>query len=179
MTKFADQLYDDLMREHGPLLADVGTPPSRRPAVSRRALLAAGAGGVAVAATVAGLVAGSGNPAYALTANPDGTVTLAVHQAAGISQANAELRALGDNVVVVPIQAGCPALRPPTASPRSELVTTQAGRSADGGITVSGHAPAGDIIVVGVMAESAGQTAMVSQISSPPAPACIAPVAAP
>jgi hypothetical protein len=179
MTTFADQLYDDLMREHGPQLAEIRLQAPRRPAASRRALLAAGAGGVAVAATVAGLVAGSGTPAYALTTNPDGTVTLAVHQAAGISQANARLRALGDNVVVVPVRAGCQRLRPPTASPHGELVTTQAGQSADGGITVSGHAPAGDIIVVGVMTDSAGKTMMVSQVSSPPAPACIGPVAAP
>jgi hypothetical protein len=179
MMNFADQLYDDLMREHGPMLAEIRPPASRRPVTARRTLLAAGAGGVAVAATVAGLVAGSGSPAYALTTNPDGTVTLAVHQAAGIGQANAKLRALGDNVVVVPIRAGCPALRPPAASARGELVTTQAGRSADGGITVSGHAPAGDIIVVGVMTGTAHETAMVSQVSSPPAPSCISPPAAP
>src|ERR1700689_3130470 len=104
MTKFADQLLDDLMREHGPALAHTGPPAAR-------------GGGVAVAAAAAGvLVAGGGTPAYAVTTHPDGTVTLAVTRAAGISGANGALRKLGDRVVVVPVRHGCPSLgslRPP------------------------------------------------------------------
>jgi len=74
--------------------------------------------GLAVAATVAGLVASSGSPAYALTTNSDGTITLAIYQASGIAQANAKLHQLGDDVVVVPIRPGCPPLRPPVVSPK-------------------------------------------------------------
>ena len=123
MTKFADQLYDDLMRQHGSLLADTGAhAASRRHVAPRRALLAVGAGGLAVAATVAGLVAGSGSPAYALTTHSDGTITLAVYQASGIAQANAKLRQLGADVVVVPIRPGCPPLRPPAVSPKGKLI---------------------------------------------------------
>jgi hypothetical protein len=86
MTKFADQLFTDLMQEHGPALALTRPPTApRQRAVTGRKLLAAGAGGVAAAAAAAGvLVAGGGTPAYAVTAHPDGTVTLAVNQAAGI-----------------------------------------------------------------------------------------------
>ena len=179
MTKFADQLYEDLMRQHGSLLAD--TRPhaaSRRRIAPRRALLAAGAGGLAVAATVGGLAAGSGSPAYALTRHPDGTITLAVYQAPGIAQANARLRQLDADVVVVPIRPGCPPLRPPAVSPKGKLVSVGVGRSRDGSITVSGHAPAGDIIVVGVQTTPKSR-ATVSQVSSPPAPACIGPRAPP
>jgi hypothetical protein len=175
MTKFADQLYDDLMREHGSLLAD--TRPhlaSRRHIAPRRALLAAGAGGLAVAGTVAGLVASSGGPAYALTTNSDGTITLAVYQASGIAQVNAKLHQLGDDVVVVPIKSGCPPLRPPAVSPKGKLVSLKMGRSTSGSISVSGHAPAGDIIVVGIETIPNG-TASVSEVSSLPAPACISP----
>jgi len=82
MTKFADQLYADLIQEHGPALARTKPPAaSPRPITSHRALLATGAGGLAVAATVGALVAGGGTPAYALTTGSDGTVTLAVYQA--------------------------------------------------------------------------------------------------
>ena len=110
MTKFADQLYDDLMRQHGPRWPTPGRPRRRGgPVASRRALLAAGAGGLAVAATVAGLVAGSGSPAYALTTNSDGTITLAIYQASGIAQANAKLHQLGDRCGRGADPAGVPA----------------------------------------------------------------------
>lgn len=179
MTKFADQLYDDLMRQHGSLLADTGPHAvPRRHIAPRRALLAAGAGGLAVAATVAGLTTGSGSPAYALTTNSDGTITLAVYRASGIAQANAKLHQLGDDVVVVPIVPGCPPLRPPAVSPKGKLVGAVIGRSRNGSITASGHAPAGDIIVVGV--ETAlNYRATVAQVSSLPAPACVSPPALP
>ena len=177
MTKFADQLYDDLMRQHGSLLAD--TRPhaaSRRHIAPRRTLLAAGAGSLAVAASVAGLVASNGSPAYALTTNSDGTITLAVYQTSGVAQANAKLHQLGDDVVVVPIRAGCPPLRPPAVSPKGKLISLEIGRSRNGSITVNGHAPAGDIIVVGVKTTPNG-SGSVSQVSSLPAPTCISPPA--
>ena len=179
MTKFADQLYDDLMRQHGLLLAD--TRPhtaSRRRVAPRRALLASAAGSLAAAAAVAGLVAGSGSPAYALTTNPDGTITLAVYQASGIAQANARLRQLSADVVVVPIRPGCRPLRPPAVSPKGKLISLGVVRSRNGSITVSGRAPAGDIIVVGVQT-TPDRRATVSQVSSLPAPACISPPAPP
>jgi hypothetical protein len=175
MTKFADQLYEDLMRQHGPALAAARPPAaSRRHLASRRVLLAAGGGGLAVAATVAGLVASSGSPAYALTTNSDGTITLAIYQASGIGQANAKLHQLGDDVVVVPIRPECPPLRPPVVSPKGKLVSLGVSRSRNGSITVSGHAPAGDIQVVGFETTPDGRTTL-SQVSSPPAPACMPP----
>ena len=88
MTKFSDQLFDDLMREHGPALAHSGTPAH----VARKATPAA----------------------YTVRNNPDGTVTLAVYQKSGIAGANAKLRTLGDKqVVVVPVEPGCISLPAP------------------------------------------------------------------
>jgi hypothetical protein len=116
MTKFADQLFDDLMREHGPTLAHTTPPAYPRHHITTRRTVLAGGGALAVAGAVAGaLVAGGGSPAYAVTKNPDGTVTLAVYQKSGIAAANARLRQLGDKqVVVVPVEAGCPRQpRPP------------------------------------------------------------------
>ncbi|MGH3225681.1 MAG: hypothetical protein ACRDPY_44550 [Streptosporangiaceae bacterium] len=73
------------MREHGPALAQTRPPAPRRPIASRRTLLAAGTGFVAVAATVGGLTASSsgGTSAYALTTHPNGTVTLEVYRESG------------------------------------------------------------------------------------------------
>src|ERR1700759_2817309 len=102
MTRFSDDLFDDLMREHGPALTGmtVRTAPKRHLA-TRPVLLTAGALGLRArrargppAATVGAPVAGSAASAYAVTPHNDGTVTLAVYQQPGIAQANPKLQAL-------------------------------------------------------------------------------------
>ena len=191
MTKFADQLFDDLMREHGSTLSHIRPPvPQKRHVPGHWTLLVAGAGTAAVAAAVAGtLVAGTGipahvgggTPAYAVTRNPDGTVTLAVYKTSGIAGANARLHQLGDNqVVIVPVGAGCPSLRslPAPAVPLSGHLTVHAGSNATGGgITVNAEGiPAGDILVVGAVTSTSGKTTtteMGSKLTSPPAPSCV------
>ena len=67
-------------------------------------------------------VAGGKTPAYAVTSNPNGTVTLAVYKKSGIAGANAKLHELGDSqVYVVPVEAGCPSISslPAPAVPRT------------------------------------------------------------
>jgi hypothetical protein len=178
MTRFEDQLFYDLMREHGPALASaVPSAPSKRRVTGRRVMLAAG-GGLAVAATITGtLVASSGTPAYAVTTNPDGTITLAVYQESGIAGINAKLRQLGDKqVVVVPVEPGCPrpgSLPKPAVSGHGHMISMAAMRSSNGSVTVSAKGiPAGDIVVVGM--ETAGDTRLTaSALTSPPAPSCL------
>ena len=144
MTKFSDQLFDDLMREHGATLASTRTPPTpKRHLAARPVLLTAGAGGLAVAATVGTLVAGGAAPAYAVTRHPDGTVTLALYQKSGIPGANATLHQVGaGRVVVVPVGPGCPGI---SSLPGPELpgghVSHQSGVAAQGGkvTTQGGH----------------------------------------
>lgn len=152
MTRFADQLFDDLMREHGQALARTAvTAAPKRYLTARPVLLTAGAGGVAVAAAVGALVAGGGTPAYAVTTHPDGTVTLAVYQASGIAGANSQLHQFGDRVVVVPVRPGCPGISslPDPAVP-AQQISVQASGSGDGSVTVDAHGiPAGDILVLG------------------------------
>jgi hypothetical protein len=176
MTKFEDQLYADLLRQHGPALAATKPPASpRRHIASRGALLATGAGGVAVAATASVLATGGAAPAYALTTNHD-TITLAVYQESGIAQANARLRQLGDHVVVVPVKAGCPSLGslPKPAVPAKQVSLGVRGtKSGDGSITVNAHGvPAGDILVVAVEVTAHG-TQVAAGLTSPPAPSCV------
>jgi hypothetical protein len=176
MTKFADDLYHDLMREHGPALAATRPPaPPRRPLASRRVVLAAGAGGLAVAATAGSLVALSGTPAYALTTNHDGSIVLAVYQPAGVAQANAKLRAIGAKVIVVPVGAGCPSLnsvRQP-AVPVTGPVRVQGSVSRDGSITVNAQGvPRGDVIVVATQTSGKFRETA-SAITSLPVPHCV------
>ena len=93
MTKFSDQLFDDLMEEHGHTLAGLARPAApKRHLAARPVLLTAGAGGIAAITAVGTLVAGGGTPAYAVTPHDDGTVTLAVYQKDGIAPANDKLR---------------------------------------------------------------------------------------
>jgi len=181
MTKFADQLFDDLMREHGPALAHTVPPAHPKRHITTRRTLLAGGGALAVAGAVAGtLVAGSGTPAYAVTKNPDGTITLAVYQQAGIAQANARLRQLSDKqVVVVPVEAGCLKPPPPAVSDHGVRISMQSSVSRDGSVTVNAQGiPAGDILVVGMQADGHSRNA-VSIVTSPPAPTCISPPAPP
>jgi hypothetical protein len=181
MTKFADQLFTDLMREHGPTLAQTRPPEPGRHAAPRRALLAAGTGFVAVAATAGGLLAsGGGTPAYALTTHPNGTVTLDVYTQSGFAAANAKLRQLDDGqVVVVPVGAGCPSLSslPAPAVPLSGHLSVQASSTRDGGLTVNAQGiPAGDILVVGFRTVTNGNTVTsggASRLTSAPAPSCV------
>jgi hypothetical protein len=192
MTKFADQLFEDLMREHGQALE--GVRPAAHPGgrVAARPVVLAGAATFAVAAAVAGvLAAGSGTPAapaagshfaalvrhgnqpYAVRKNPGGTITLAVYQRSGIAGANARLQQMGeDQVVVVPIEPGCPSLAPPVVA--AVGMTISVGSSDSGGsLTVNAQGiPVGDILVVGVQT-SGVTTTTVGALTAPPAPACI------
>jgi hypothetical protein len=178
MTRFADQLFDDLMREHGPTLArtKVLAAPKRHPA-RRPVLLATAAAGVAAAGAAGVLAAGGGSPAYAVTAHSNGTVTVAVYQKSGIAGANAKLRQLGDGqVFVVPVEPGCPSMnslpRPPV-SPIGQMIK-ESSMSSGGSVTVSAQGiPAGDILVVGIQTTANGGTLNGSTLTAPPAPSCI------
>jgi hypothetical protein len=153
MTRFADQLFDDLMREHGQALARTAVPAApKRYLTARPVLLTAGAGGVAVAAAVGTLVASGGTPAYAVTTHPNGTVTLAVYQASGIAGANSKLHDLGDRVVVVPVKSGCPSIDSlPAPGVPAKDISLQVKASTGGSVTVDAHGiPAGDILVLGI-----------------------------
>jgi hypothetical protein len=195
MTKFADQLFDDLMREHGSTLSNARTSAPRRHVASRRALLAVGGGGVAVAAAAGVLVAtagtsGAGHGAdvaagraadYAVTPHSNGTITLAVYQKAGITGANAKLHELGDSqVYVVPVGAGCPSissLPAPAVSPNGKRLSVQSTMSVGGSVTVDAKGiPAGDILVVGVQTTSNGSTRTsleAARLTTAPPPNCV------
>lgn len=176
-TKFENQLFDALMREHGPTLAAVRPSAGpKRHGAPRRMALAAGAG-LAVAAAVAGVLvtAGGAPPAYAVTKNPDGTVSVAVYRQSGFAQANSRLRSMGDGrVVVVPIRPGCPSLpsRPP--APADRLWARVSGpRSPGGGVTVQAAGiPAKDILVIGIEATRHGGV-WAGALTSRPAPSCV------
>ena len=113
MTKFTDNLWRDLAREHGPALAHADRPQPGRAALLRRPRVLAGStlalAGVGTALTL-GLTAAGSTPAYAITTNSDGSVLVTINQKTAVPQANAKLNAMGiDEQVNIEMVSG-PAL---------------------------------------------------------------------
>jgi hypothetical protein len=109
MSEFEDNLWQDVLREHGRSLTAASRPAAKqaRPAWPR--LLAGTSLGLAGIAAVLALVLGaaSSSPAFAVTRNHDGTVSVALLRSAGILGANAKLAALGIKAKIVPQTTGC------------------------------------------------------------------------
>jgi hypothetical protein len=177
MTKFEDQLFADLMTEYRPVLDGLTRPPARTHRVAPRvAWLTGAATAGAAGAVTAGVMLVGGSPAYAVTQNPNGTVTLSVASKAGVQPANARLKVLGDPVVVVPTGPDCPSM---ASLPHAKLQpgTMISGKSSDqnGSLTIDIEGlPAGDTAIVAVNSVPGGM-AMVTGLISGPAPSCVSP----
>ncbi len=95
MSSFADHLWQDLVRDHGPELARAGNYRSRRWAVVRRPrVLAAGTLGFGAAVAAIVLAAG-GTPAYAVTTSSNGSILVTLNQTSALPQVNAKLASMG------------------------------------------------------------------------------------
>jgi hypothetical protein len=108
----------------------------------RRLFALAGAilGLAAVIVAVAALESGGGSPpaAYALTQNPDGTVTLTLSEVLGVEPADDQLAKLGIPVVVAKIEPGCDEtgeLVRPTAPRYGEMIEPAKTGPGFGGLT--------------------------------------------
>jgi hypothetical protein len=179
MTTFADQLFTDLMLEHGSSLAT-----TRRPAPAPRrhpVRVAGGLVGAAAAATTGIVLFTGGSPAYALTDNPNGSVTLEINKPSGIAEANEAFAARGDRVVVVPVRSDCPdigSLAAP-ADPGSGTTTTSTARRDGSSITLDVQGiPANRTALVGVDSSGEG-TWMGTAMISGAAPECVSLAASP
>jgi hypothetical protein len=147
MTRFKDNLLDDLMREHGQTLADL---PEQRKRSARPLLVAAGALAIAGAATVAVTTSGNTPEAYAVTKNADGSVTVTIRDIKGIDPANAKLREYGIGAKAVPMSRDC---APLDESKMDLLGDYELPRinEADGSVTMSpGDVPPGYTILLGI-----------------------------
>ena len=174
MTKFADQLFDDLMHEHGEALASVQRPVTKRGRAVRHPVWLAGLAAGAAGAGTASVVLLGGNPAYALTENTDGTMKVAISRPSGIAEANSALHGKDINVVLVPVRAGCPdldSLAVPTTG--KTKFTGHAQTNGDGSITVDvTNVPAGQTALIGVDSSN-GQTTMAMALIQRKAPDCV------
>ena len=162
MTKFEDQLYQDLMTEHGHRLRAAARPAPARRRVRRPVWLVTGAAGVAAAATAAVMALGSAPAlaAYSVTQH-DGTITVAVNRLSGVAGANTTLHAMGARVVVVPVRPGCP---PIVSLPRPHPAPHPPVSVATG---VNGHGHRSVTVKVGKVGIPAGDTMILAFSGNP------------
>jgi hypothetical protein len=157
MTKFEDELFGDLMAEHGHHLRAVQRPAPARRRARRPVWLAAAAAGAVAAVTAAVMALGSAPAmaAYSVTQHANGTVTVSVNRPSGVAGANAALHRIRARVVVVPVRPGCPPMgslpRPHPAPHPSVMVGTGVGKNGHRSVTVKlgkGGIPAGDTMIL-------------------------------
>jgi hypothetical protein len=182
MTKFEDQLFGQLMAEHGHRLSAVERPaPARR--LRRPLWLATGAAGAVAAVTTAAVMALGSAPAYAaysVTRHADGTVTVSVDRASGVAGANVTLHAMGARVRVVPVRPGCPAIgslpRPRPAPHPSVWVKAGVTKSGHRSVTVKlgkGGIPAGDTMILAFSGKPGGTSLGAGGIITGRVPSCV------
>jgi hypothetical protein len=97
MSEFEDNLWATVVREHGDELARTERSAHTHRRASRPQLLAGTTAGLAAMAAAAALLFGASTspPAFAVTRNPDGTVTVDLMHPSGIAGANKKLAAMG------------------------------------------------------------------------------------
>ncbi len=156
-----------LERELATARAERATSHRRRWALS--AVLPVAAAG---AAAILLFVASGSSPAFAVTRGTDGTLTITLNDITGVSGANAKLRDLGvNNVVVAPITAGC------TTQIAISYIGT--GSAADSPVTLTpGEIPAGTTVVLAAQQTSQGQIEEAIGKVSGSAPTCVEPAPA-
>jgi hypothetical protein len=188
MTKFEDQLYQQLITEHGHHLRALERPAPARHRVRRPVWLATGAAGAVAAATAAVMALGStpALAAYSVTRH-NGTVTVAVNRASGVAGANTALHAMGARVRVVPVRPGCPpigSLSRPRPVPHP-AVSVKSGVNGNGhrSVTVKlgqGGIPAGDTMILAFSGDPRHGTALgAGAIITGPVPRCVSLPSAP
>lgn len=110
MSKIEDMLWADLMREpDAELTLTIRQPPAKLRR-SPRTSLVAGGGVALLGAILAVLLMTAGTrttPAYAVTLNGDGSVTLTLNELLGVDGANEQLSKLNIPVVVAKVEPGC------------------------------------------------------------------------
>ena len=127
MTKFTDNLWHDLVQEHGATLAHAGRPePGQARRLRRPRVIAGGTLALAGAGTALAFVLGAvgSTPAWAVTTSSDGSVQVTINQLSALPQANAKLAAMGTHEqVTLSMASGAAAVSGPVTCTAAAGVT--------------------------------------------------------
>ena len=151
MSNFEERLLGELRSVVAAAPVDRGR---RLPAWRRSRVALAGGVAATLAAVTAGvLVLSAGaQPAYAVTTNPDGSVTVEIDSLADAAGLQAKLQAAGVNAVVQYLPAGKTCKRPwfTPAGRTGGTYGSEVARSGDGktSFTISGDRPSGTTLVI-------------------------------
>jgi hypothetical protein len=146
------------------------TPSPRRR--GRLVWIVAGAAAVA-GLTIAGMtIFGNSPAAYAVTKNPNGSVTVSIKDIKAIEPANEKLRELGVRVKAVPETADCASLQNHETYKGSDWDIDEA--SSDGSVTLGPRLPEGYTVLLSVSDQPGRATGL--SFTAPvkdPAPSCV------
>ncbi len=156
MSKYTEQLWSDLAREHGATLAHTERSQPRSSGVLRHPRVLAGStlglAGIAAAVTIALGAAADPQPAFAVTRANDGSVQVQLNYKTdqNLPQVNAKLASMGTGEQVSIVEASGPATTsgPVTCSPQAGVSGPQ--------VTILEGKDGTEVISPG---ESAGNTA--------------------
>lgn len=152
MSRFTNNLWTDLSREHGATIAHADRSQASRSRLRRPRVFAGGTLGLAgIGATLLVVLGGSAAPAYAVTQENDGSVLVNLNYTTdqNLSQVDAKLTSLGVNEhVLISMQPG--------AASTSGPVTCKLGAGANTPVKVLVGADGTEVIAAG---QSAGNTA--------------------
>ena len=127
MTKFTDNLWHDLVEEHGATLAQADRPePGQARRLRRPRVVAGGTLALAGAGTALAFVLGAvgSTPAWAVTTSSDGSVQVTINQLSALPQANAKLAAMGTHEqVTLSMASGAAAVSGPVTCTPAAGVT--------------------------------------------------------
>jgi hypothetical protein len=114
MSRFEDNLWREVERKYGSELSETDGP-LQRPSRLRVPMIAGTSLGLvgASAAAVIVLTAANSSPAFAVTRNPDGTVSVVIRRIEGIPGANQRLAQLGIRARAVRVAGACQVATPP------------------------------------------------------------------
>ena len=177
MTAFEDGLWTRLVDEHDADRVCLRVGPNQS---SRRPLLIGGSlTALAATAAVGTLVltaATSAPPAYALTQNADGSITVTINDVETAAPAlNARFAAMGIDETVVPVTSSCPTSGNPSGFPAVPLFVDPNAKTSDT-LTFTPGRRYLDPGYTGVLAAEQlpdGEVAMAVGAIKPPVPSCL------